>query len=339
LCFVCAVLLFLVIDFVGNSRVWLSRPSADRTAYYLNYLPYIAYLVCPIALLMAAAFSVGNMARHLELVALRAAGVSISRILSSLLLAGALFSAGMFWFQDRVLPEANHRRFRIQEPASGDFSGGDPRERSRYLYTGRDGTQLYLQHYHGSRREGANVTALRLRDGAPVLRVDASALRWDSGWKFLSGTRREFRGDSVRAERFGAWRMETFVDRPEDLLDDRAHPDEMGMEELQRRIEVLRRNGEPPHALQTHWHFRIASALVNFFMAWMGAALAVHTVRSGLARNFGVALLIAFLYYVALRLGLVMGENGGLPPAAAAWFGNLVFLPAGLFLWWRAVRV
>ncbi len=339
LCFFSATVIFIVIDFVGNSRVWLSRPPEDRYQYYLNYLPYITYLVCPIALLLAAVFAVGNMAKHLELVALRAAGVPVIRILSSLLLAGALLSIGMFWLQDKVLPEANHRRFLINEPGSDEFAGGDPRERSNYLYIGQDGTQLYFQYYNGTRREGTNVTALRLRKGAPILRVDAVSLKWDSGWKFLSGTKREFRGDSVRAETFREWRFADFHDRPGELLDDRAYPDEMAMSELRQRVSVLLRNGEPAHALRTHWHFRIATALVNFFMGAMGAALAVNTVRSGLARNFGIALLITFLYYVALRLGLVMGENGSLPPPMAAWFGNIVFLPLGIFLWWRAVRV
>src|SRR5690606_11615920 len=62
LVFLAAVAVFVVIDFAGNSRVWLTRPQTERVEYYLNYLPYIAYLVCPIALLLAAVSSVGGMA-------------------------------------------------------------------------------------------------------------------------------------------------------------------------------------------------------------------------------------------------------------------------------------
>src|SRR5665213_4532983 len=76
LCFVSAVIIFLMIDFVGNSRLWLTRPPDERYRYYLNYLPYIMYLVCPIAVLLASTFSVGRLAKYLELVALRSAGIS-----------------------------------------------------------------------------------------------------------------------------------------------------------------------------------------------------------------------------------------------------------------------
>jgi lipopolysaccharide export system permease protein len=61
-------------------------------------------------------------------------------------------------------------------------------------------------------------------------------------------------------------------------------------------------------------------------------------VRTGLARNFGHGLLVTFLYYVALRIGLVMGEGGGVNPVFAAWFGNILFLPLAAWMWWKAAR-
>ena len=340
LCFLSAVLVFVVIDFVGNSRIWLSRPSADRYRYYLNYLPYIAYLVCPIAVLLASVFSVGKLAKQLELVALRSAGVSVTRILSPMLVFGVLVSAGMFYFQDKVLPDANHRRFQINEPETDDFSGGDPRERYNYIYTGQDGTLLYFQHYTGERKEGDNVTALRLQNGRPLMRVDAVSINWypDSGWVFYDGTRREFHGDSVIAETFRPWRFAGFVDRPEDLLDERIYPDEMSMRELHRRISIALRNGELPSP-SNGLEFSYLQRFGQFFHGLDRRRAGRQRRAPGLARNFGVALLITFLYYVALRLGLVMGENGSIPPILAAWLGNLMFAPLAFYLWWKAARV
>ena len=94
LCVASALIVFLAVDFVGNSKVWLARPAKDVQTYYLNFIPHMLYLISPVALLLAAVFSVGNMAKHLELVALRAAGISIWRILAPILLFGALASAG-----------------------------------------------------------------------------------------------------------------------------------------------------------------------------------------------------------------------------------------------------
>lgn len=339
LIFLCSVTVYVVIDFVGNSRVWLARPAAERYAYYLNSLPDIAYLTAPISLLLAAVFSVGGLARHLELVALKSAGVSMTRILFPVFVVGALLSGAMFYLQDRVLPDANHRRYQIQEPGAGMFSGSDPSERANYLYTSADRTLVYFQYYNGARTTGTVVTALRLEHDRPKLRIDAAQVVWsDSIWVFQSGTAREFHGDSVSAKAFETWTLPGFRDPPKDILDARVYPGEMSLAELSRRIAVLKRNGEPSHALETHWHFRFASALVCFLMTLIGSVLAVNTVRGGLARNFGFGLLIFFLYYVTARLGLVVGENGGLRPWVAAWLANLLFFPVALSLWFKASR-
>lgn len=339
LCLIGTVGLFVIIDFVGNSKIWLTRPPEDKYNYYLNFLPHITYLVCPIAVLLASVFSVGVLAKNLELVAMRSAGISISRILFPILAVGAMLSVFMIWFQDRVLPEANHRRYAINEPSSNERQSGDPQERFRFLYTASDGTLYHLEYYTAHRLEGSGVTVLGLDEGRPTWRIDARTLRWDStGWVLLEGTERVMKGDTLLATPFRKRNLPELSDKPEDLLDNRTFPEELTFRDLEKRIAIQLRGGENPRLYATHWHFRYSSALVNFVMALLGVSLAVNTVRTGLMRNFGIALGITFLYYVALRFGLVLGENGTLDPRWGAWLGNILFAPVGLFLWWRAVR-
>lgn len=341
LCVGAALIVFLAVDFVGNSKVWLARPASDIRTYYLNYIPHILYLIFPISLLLAAVFSVGNMARHLELVALRSAGISIWRILAPILFCGLIASAGMFWFEDAVMPDANHKRFQINEPKTNEDKGGDPLEKFNYIYTASDGKVFFFDYYSGHRKTGQGVTVIgHPRNGDINLRIDSKTLSWDSlGWLLKEGTRREFTPEGLKATPFQEQRFAEFTDRPQDLLDDRVHHDEMSLEEIDRRIAILRRSGESARVLETQRQFRFSSSLVNFIMVLIGAAMSVHTIKTGLARNFGIALLITFLYYVALRMGLVMGENGTLSPMVGAWFGNLLFAPLGFILLWRAARI
>lgn len=342
LCVASIVVIFVVIDFVGNSKTWLARPPKDVVRYYLDYLPHILYLISPIAVLLASVFSIGNMSRHLELVALRSAGISILRIVAPILASGALASAAMYWMQDKILPDANHRRYEINEPKSQDGeSGGDPLEKFNYLYTASDGTILYFDFYTGHRNSGQGITVIKQPKRGPLeMRIDARTLTWEKDhWVLKDGTRREFKGGKLTAESFTQMRFPEFKDAPKDLLNDRAYPEEMSMGELDRRIAILQRSGENARQLQTERYFRISSSLVCLFMALIGAAMSVNTIKAGLARNFGIALLITFLYYVALRLGLVMGQNGSLSPLIGAWLGNLIFAPLGLILLWKAARV
>lgn len=335
------VVIFLAVDFVGSTKTWLARPSEDARIYYLNFIPHILYLVFPVALLLGAVFSVGNLARHLELVALRAAGISIWRILAPILVFGAAASGGMYWFSDAVLPDANHKRFQINEPKTPDDRGGDPMEKFNYAYTASDGTILFFDYYSGHRKTGQGVAAISHPRGKGMsMRIDARTLAWDSlGWVLRDGTKRTFGADGLKSEAFKERRFAELDDRPQDLLYDRVHHEEMSLQEIDRRIAILRRSGESANVLETQRGFRLSSSLVNFFMVLIGAAMSVHTIKAGLARNFGIALLITFLYYVSLRIGLVMGENGTLSPTMGAWFGNLLFAPLGMVLLWRAARV
>ena len=342
LCLAAALIIFVVIDFVGDSKTWLARPRKEVIGYYLAYLPYILYLSAPIAILLASVFSLGNLSRHLELVALRAAGIPITRIIAPILIFGALASAFMYWFEDRVLPDANHQRFQVKEPKSQDGeSGGDPLEKFNYLFTASDGMILYFDFYTGHKNSGQGVTVIRQAKRGPIqLRIDARGLAWEKDhWVLKDGTRRDFKDGKMEAKPFAESPFPEFKDSPGDLLDDRSYAEEMNLAELDRRIAILKRTGENPRELETERHFRFSSSLVCLVMALIGAAMSVNVLKSGLALNFGIALFIFFLYYVALKTGKVLGENGSLSPALGAWLGNLLFAPLGLLLWWKAARV
>ena len=67
-------------------------------------------------------------------------------------------------------------------------------------------------------------------------------------------------------------------------------------------------------------------------------AIPFGTVSSRRNVFVGVAgsIFICFAYFVLLQLGLALGTGGMLPAALAAWFPNLIFGGAGLWLTARA---
>jgi len=71
-------------------------------------LPHTVALTLPMAVLVAVLYAFGDLAANNEVTAMSAGGVKPSRILLPMVAAGALVTAGMLYFNDRVLPEANH---------------------------------------------------------------------------------------------------------------------------------------------------------------------------------------------------------------------------------------
>jgi lipopolysaccharide export system permease protein len=91
-------------DLLGKGLPW----SVIVEVFTLS-LPFILALSFPIAVLVAVLFAVSRLAGDSEITALRAAGVSLWRVLRPLLVAGGVLTVVAFLFNDQVLPRTNHR--------------------------------------------------------------------------------------------------------------------------------------------------------------------------------------------------------------------------------------
>src|SRR5690606_40241523 len=66
-------------------------------------------LSVPMAVLVATLMAFGRLSADNETTALRALGISPVRAMVPVLLVATLLAAGLMWFNDRILPEANYR--------------------------------------------------------------------------------------------------------------------------------------------------------------------------------------------------------------------------------------
>ena len=110
-----AILMFAVIDFVGNIKTWLARDTKDAIDYYVSYLPYMIYLISPVALFIAVLASVGNMTRHLEMSAMQSSGQAPFKTLFPIFVFGVIISIGSYEMSELWLPDANHKRLETME--------------------------------------------------------------------------------------------------------------------------------------------------------------------------------------------------------------------------------
>ncbi|NLG60695.1 MAG: LptF/LptG family permease [Candidatus Cloacimonetes bacterium] len=72
-------------------------------------LPHVIALTLPMAVLVAVLYAFSQMAADNEITALKASGVNLLRLMVPVLAAGVLLFGAMVYFNDRILPETNHR--------------------------------------------------------------------------------------------------------------------------------------------------------------------------------------------------------------------------------------
>ncbi|MBL7925936.1 MAG: LptF/LptG family permease [Bacteroidia bacterium] len=86
-------------DLVGKGLEW---HVVARLLLYSSV--YLVPMALPLAILISSIMTFGNMGEHYELVAAKAAGISLSRMLRPLLLTAVLISCIAFLFSNNILP-------------------------------------------------------------------------------------------------------------------------------------------------------------------------------------------------------------------------------------------
>ena len=116
--FACSLIVFvLVIDVVLQmmDRV-LSRGlsfSAAGQLFFYN-LGWIVALAVPMAVLVAVLMAFGRLSADSEILAMKSSGISLLQVMKPVLAAAAVLTALMVLFNDRVLPDWNHKARSIQ---------------------------------------------------------------------------------------------------------------------------------------------------------------------------------------------------------------------------------
>jgi lipopolysaccharide export system permease protein len=72
-------------------------------------IPFILAVIVPMAVLVSVLYAFNRLAADNEISAMKASGVSLARIAAPVVVAAALVAGGLVWFNDTVLPDANHK--------------------------------------------------------------------------------------------------------------------------------------------------------------------------------------------------------------------------------------
>ena len=176
-------------------------------------------LALPLAVLLASLISFGNLGERLELLAIKAAGISLIRTMMPIALFIVMVSLVSLYFQNVVGPRAEAKiiQYRIsmmKKSPELDIPEGA-------FYDGIDGINLYVKKKNADTGMLYDVVIYNLRDGiqdAHILLSDSAKLETSADKRFLvlhlySGEQFEnLQGGMLRTQ-FSPYRRETFVEK------------------------------------------------------------------------------------------------------------------------------
>jgi LPS export ABC transporter permease LptG/LPS export ABC transporter permease LptF len=338
--FVMLMLVFTFFELIGDIlRNHIPLPTVGD--YLFNLTPSMVYAITPLAVLIAVLVTFGVFNRNSEIIAMKATGISLYRLVIPVVSISAILAVSLFFFDDFYLPQANRRQEALRSTIKGRppqtflhpeqvWIFGQPR-------TGEPGRIFYYKFFDRDRSEFADLSIFEFDPSNFALsrRIFASRVYWNAGsgtWRFENGWERDIKGNEPE---FHEFRNTTFAEIHEDpgyFTKENLQSQEMNFGQLDRYIRDLRQSGFDTMRLRVAlWH-KLAYPLIAVVMAVLAIPFALSMGRRGSLTGIAVAITVALAYWVVDGIFGAMGNVNYLPAAMAAWTPDVLFGLTGGYL-------
>lgn len=339
------LLILLLLDVVDEIRRFdvgaISLGQALRLAA-LN-VPGALYSILPLIVILSTLALFLSLARTSELVVTRAAGRSALRAIAAPLITTVVIGTLCVAVMNPIVA-ATQKEY---EALSDEYRHGS----RNVLSISREGLWLRQGSPEGQmviRATSANLDGTRLNnvtflafgpEGGPVFRIDAKRAVLEGGaWQISDAKRWVFSNDTPNPER--ASETHATMTLPSDLTRERIRdsfgtPSSIPIWELPAFIDGLKRAGFSARQHAVWLQMELALPAVFAAMMLIGASFTMRHTRFGRTGPMVMAALILGLALFFLRnFAQVLGENGQIPAALAAWIPPVIgiLMALGLLL-------
>jgi len=336
-------LIFVIIDMMENLDDFIDEnvDTGIIFQYYIVFIPEILRLMLPVSVLLASLFVTGKMSTQNELTAIKAAGISLYRYMIPFLVTALIISFIAVYFSGYIVPKANkHKIFIERTYLNRNFIalGTDiffQDSRTRIVSIGSFNTNT-------SQANRISIQEFDKYDFTKMtLRIDAQRMSYDSTnreWILIEGAKRNFLGENEELEFFSAMPIKNLNFRPKDILKKQTKNDEMTLTELSEYAEAQKNAGNDPTRILIDYHARIAYGFACIITVLFGLPISANKRKGGLALQFGINLLVTFIYLFFMNISTAFGKNGILNPFFTAWMANIIFMLTAIFVLSRAQK-
>ena len=328
--FVTLLLVFTLFELLGDI---LHNGISVLTVgeYLLNVTPYFLYYpIAPMSMLLAVLITFGLLQRSNEIIAIKATGISLYRvvvpvILASVVVAGVLFVSDQFY-----LPYTNKRQDELRNRIKGKPAQTYLRPDRKWIF-GQHNDIYYYQLFDPDRDTFGGVSVFQFDPQTFQIthRIAAERAHWSDfmgRWVYEQGWERSLDGPAIVGYRkFDVATYPQLAEAPAYFKKEVKQSSEMNYEELRRYIRDLEQSGFDVVRLRVQLHKKIAYPLITLVMAVLAIPFALSAGKRGALAGVATAIGIGVVYWTISGLFEAMGNLSQLPPAVAAWSPNLVF--------------
>jgi len=343
--------------FVVTRMVTEDNTPISTALYYLaNTLPAILVFTFPMAVLLAALLSFGRISGESELVALKAGGVSFTRIAFPAIIMTLMVTLLSLYINNDIAPNSTYI---AQTILFDQLTKSDDLIRENLVLKGEeeDGVEriIFSRKLIPFENRMEDATIQYYKDRKLIREVRAKDVYYnpeEHKWYLKVARIDDYSAspDSIDPEKtFTSISEEVYLPldkSPIQIAKDRGRrPEEMNQKQLRRKLDEMYDKGfdsendlKRYREYEVYYYQKIAIPFTCFVFGLFGIPLGVRPHRTSKAIGLGLSIVFIFIYYVLMSTGMAMGRNGYMPALWAAWLPNIIFGSAGIILLIRVAR-
>ncbi len=337
------VSLYAVIEFIEKVDDFIENQAAliNYFLFPIYNLPLMISNTLPMAVLLGAFATIGDLSRTNQLTALLGGGISISRISRSMFLTGFLLSILLLlcnlWLTPLGIQETEYiKNVQITNKSRNVAS------ESKDLFFKNGDRIVHINRSFPQRGVLFGVTIITFNDRfKPVERLQAVSGHYEGSgiWSFRDVKIWQFSPEDKTVQGYedrAKWLLDLGKD-PSELTQLWNNPEEMTQFELYKLIDTLKADGHDPKIYQLESHLRLSKAFIPLIMVLLGMPFALQRGRKpSFAVGIVVSLAVFIVYFVLYAVFAALGGSAILSPVVAAWSANILMALTATWLFLKA---
>lgn len=336
--FLSSSVLFIVIDVIDNLSKMLRHGASLQQAmlYYSLRIPYLLTLTAPVIMLLTGLFLMNTLSKFNESIAVRAAGISIKRMLFPLMIVGFIVSILIGLFSEFVLPHAEERRAHLYQVEIKKGKGTDRLLRTKVFFKEGDHTQNYIAFFNGHKDEMKIIDKTVISDDFRHIleKSEATSAQYKANqWDYEQLYQREFNDGEISKYSYFKNKVADVLDiTPKVFIRTSKASMSMNFFELRDYISRLKHIHDDYTKELVDLHFKVSYPLVNFIILFFSFPIVSSSTRNkNRGYIFMMGLAVCFAFLVAAKVSRSLGYSGVLSPMVSAWAPDVIFFSIGLY--------
>jgi lipopolysaccharide export system permease protein len=310
--------------------------TAKAFTYVALILPRYAYELFPIATLLGSLIGLGSLASHSELTAMRAAGVSIGRILLAVLKAGLVLLVLVVVVGEYLAPLTEQQAQRMKMESLSERVT----LKTRYGFWSRNGDSYINVRQILPDARLADISIYDFDDARRLKRsmhAQLASYQADGNWLLEQVRQSEFDPGRIRVSTRDRLVWKALLE-PTVLDVIRVKPHMLPAWDLWRYIRFLSQNGQDASTYAVAFWNKLLAPLVTLVMLFLSIPFVFGPLRSvGIGQRIFTGAIIGIVFFLLNKAFSYMAVVYGIPPLLATALPTLLFF-AGGFWFLRQVR-